>query len=180
MKKLLLLAVICLSCGMVYAQPNPDSLAYQNQRKKINDMLTARSAKFGQYSASLSQHSGIFGMQTKKDIRRSNDMLMDIVKTDNDILQQTKVLLTLKNNQLDYRTFQQQTIQTKVKETEDNSLAYMSTINKLRDLNDKLKAEAQNAEKSEARLKFWLIISLILFIVTSILWITGKKRAIKA
>lgn len=180
MKKLLLSAIICLAYGMVYAQPNADSLAYQNQRKKINDMLAARSIKFGQYDASLSKHSGIFGMQTKKDIRRSNDILMDIVKTDNDILQQTKVLLTMKNSQLDYRTFQQQAIQTKVKETEDNSLAYMATINKLRDQNDKMKAEVQNAEKNQARLKFWLIISLILFIVTSILWITSKKRAIKA
>lgn len=178
MKKLLLLAAICLACGMVYAQPNADSLAYQNQRKKINDMLAARAAKFGQYDASLSHHSGIFGMQTKKDIRRSNDILMDIVHTDNDILQQTKVLLTLKNNQLDYRNFQQQTIQTKVKETEDNSLAYMSTINKLRDQNQKMKMAVQNADKTEAKLKFWLIISLILFIVTSILWIKAKKRAI--
>jgi hypothetical protein len=59
-------------------------------------MLAARSVKFGQYDASLSKHTGIFGMQTKKDIRRSNDVLMDIIKTDNDILQQTKVLLTLK------------------------------------------------------------------------------------
>lgn len=180
MRKLLLPAAMCLAFGMSYAQPNPDSLAYQNQRKKINDMLAARSTKFGQYSASLSQHSGIFGMQTKKDIRRSNDILMDIVKTDNDILQETKVLLTLKNNQLDYRTFQQQTIQTKVKETEDNSLAYMATINKLRDRNDKFQSDAQKAEKSVSQMKFWLIISLILFIITSILWLTSKKRAIKA
>jgi hypothetical protein len=180
MKKYLLLALTCLACGVIYAQPNTDSLAYQNQRQKINDMLAARSVKFGQYDASLSKHTGIFGMQTKKDIRRSNDVLMDIIKTDNDILQQTKVLLTLKNNQLDSRVFQQQTIQTKVKETEDNSLAYMNTINKLREQNEKLKVDAQNTEKSMAKMKFWLIILLILFIITSILWIAGRKRAIKA
>ncbi|OKS86208.1 hypothetical protein [Mucilaginibacter polytrichastri] len=180
MKKYFLLALICLAYGSVYAQPNPDSLAYQNQRKIINDMLAARAAKFSQYDASLSKHTGIFGMQTKKDIRRSNDILMDIVSTDNNILQQTKVLLTLKNNQLDYRTFQQQSIQTKVKETEDNTIGFMTTINKLRNQNEKLKAQVQIAEKSESKMKFWLIILLILFIITSILLIAGKYRTIKA
>lgn len=181
MKKYLLLAITCLACGCIYAQqPNADSLAYQNQRQKINAMLAARAAKFNQYDASLSKHTGIFGMQTKKDIRHSNDILMDIVNTDNDILKQTKVLLTFKNNQLDSRTFQQQTIQTKVHEKENDVLAYMNTINKLRDQNDKLKANAQKAEKAQSRMEFWLTLVSALFIATSILFLLNKKRAIKA
>ncbi|NCD71915.1 hypothetical protein GSY63_21310 [Mucilaginibacter sp. R11] len=174
-----MLIITCLACGSIYAQPNTDSLAYQNQRQKINAMLAARSAKFDQYDASLSKHTGIFGMQTKKDIRRSNDILMDIVKTDNDILKQTKVLLTFKNNQLDSRVFQQQTIQTKVHETESNVLAYMNTINKLRDQNDKLQAGIKNAEKGQSTMEFWLIAVIFLFIITSILFVLSKKRAIK-
>jgi hypothetical protein len=76
---------MCLFCAYSFAQKtNTDSLAYQLQRKKINDMLDVRKQKFGQYDESLSKHTGIFGFQTKKDIRRSNDILMDIVNTDND------------------------------------------------------------------------------------------------
>ena len=58
--------------------------------------LADRTAKFGQYSQSLSMHTGIFGLQTKKDIRRSNDILMDIVKTDDSIYTELKILLVLR------------------------------------------------------------------------------------
>ena len=83
-----------------FAQTANDSLAYQLQRKKINNMLAVRKIKFGSYDQSLNMHTGIFGLQTKKDIRRSNDILMDIVQTDNDIYKELKILL-------DYRAFQQ-------------------------------------------------------------------------
>src|ERR1700748_1344320 len=82
------------------AQYRSDSIAYQLQRKKINAMLAERTKKFGLYDESLSKHTGILGLQTKKDIRRSNDILMDIVKTDNDIYKELKILL-------EFRTFQQ-------------------------------------------------------------------------
>ena len=61
-------------------------------------MLDNRRNKFGQYDESLHKHTGIFGLQTKKDIRRSNDILMDIAKTDDSIFMQIKILLN-------YRTF---------------------------------------------------------------------------
>src|SRR5438874_12358680 len=99
MKKLIGLFFLYLSCLSVYAQKsNSDSLAYQLQRTKINQMLEVRRQKFGQYDQSLAKHTGIFGLQTKKDIRRSNDILMDIVKTDDDIFRELKILM-------DYRVF---------------------------------------------------------------------------
>jgi hypothetical protein len=98
MKRITLLFLFSVFFTASYAQVNTDSLAYQFQRKKINGMLDLRRQKFGQYGQSLSQHTGIFGLQTKKDIRNSNAILMDIVNTDNDIFQQLKILL-------DYRTF---------------------------------------------------------------------------
>ncbi len=100
MKNIILLTIACLLLTSTYAQTQSDSLAYQLQRKKINSMLAVRAQKFGRYDESLDKHTGIFGLQTKKDIRRSNEILMDIVKTDNEIYRQLKILL-------DYRTFQQ-------------------------------------------------------------------------
>ena len=73
MKKLILIfLVISVGCR-AFAQTNSDSIAYQQERTKINAMLAQRTLKFGQYDQSLTKHTGIFGLQTKKDIRNSND-----------------------------------------------------------------------------------------------------------
>ena len=79
MKILLFLFALMLKMTFLNAQPNTDSVAYQAERIKINSMLALRKQKFGEYDESLSKHTGIFGLQTKKDIRRSNDILMGIV-----------------------------------------------------------------------------------------------------
>src|SRR3954471_19405933 len=144
MKNILLFAVLVLLFPPAQAQTKSDSLAYQLQRKKINSMLAVRTQKFGRYDQSLSQHTGIFGLQTKKDIRRSNDILMDIVKTDNEIYKQLKILL-------DYRTFQQTQVLDWAKENETTNLAYMRNINKLRDINAQLKKDAETAEMQQER-----------------------------
>src|SRR5882762_4177158 len=114
-KKILSLCIILFLFTDLHAQTNAqvsaDSTAYQLQRKKINSMLDVRKVRFGQYTQSLNEHTGIFGLQTKSDIRRSNDILMDIVKTDDNIYKELKILL-------EYRAFQQRQIQTHSKEAE--------------------------------------------------------------
>lgn len=163
MKNIALLAVACvLYLGNTFAQTNSDSLAYELQRTKINKMLAVRSQKFGKYDQSLSQHTGIFGLQTKKDIRRSNAILMDIVKTDNDIYKQLKILL-------DYRTFQQTQVADKSKEIESTNLHYMNTINTLRSQNEKLTKEANEAVLSYERSSRNFIVMLI-FILIALVW----------
>jgi hypothetical protein len=154
MKKLILTLLAFLIVATVTAQKNEDSLAYQMQRKKINAMLAERTKKFGQYDQSLTKHTGIFGLQTKKDIRRSNDILMDIAKTDDDIYKQIKILL-------DFRAFEQTRVQTHSNEVEDARLGYMTTINKLRNQIDKLKADAARQQKENDDLKRNFIIALI-------------------
>ena len=135
-------------------------------------MLDERTRKFGQYTQSLSQHTGIFGLQTKKDIRRSNDILMDIARTDDSIFIQTKILLS-------YKTFQQQQAQTKSAEVQDNSLGYMNTINRLRAEIDKMKADEAVAEKSHQSSQRIYIIALVLMLGSIlILLLTRKKVAV--
>ncbi len=172
MKKIAVLVILCLLFIQVSAQQNADSLAYQLQRSKINNMLSARSDKFGQYQQSLSQHTGIFGLQTKKDIRHSNEILEDIVNTDNDIFQQLKILL-------DYRAYQQTAAQSQSKETENTNLAYMNSINRLRTEVEKLKAAATEQEKQQDRSRN-IYIAIILFMFASILVLAAKKRVVKA
>ena len=88
-----------------------DTSAYEVQRKRVNQLLADRSAKFGQYDQSLISRTGIFGLKTKKDIERSTDILTEIVRTDNDIFRELKVLL-------DYKDFEKTEAQSQAGETQ--------------------------------------------------------------
>ena len=169
-KKLALVALIITSLSFsAAAQPSSDSIAYQQQRKKINAMLADRTKKFGLYDESLSKHTGIFGFQTKKDIRRSNDILIDIVKTDNDIYKELKILL-------EFRTFQQKQVQTKSKEAENSNLGYMTTINTLRSQNDALRHRAGKEEAEHEKTRNTLVLIIIGICVVIILWALFRPR----
>lgn len=173
MKKPFLLLLICLLFTKSFAQTNSDSLAYELQRKKINSMLAVRSQKFGKYDQSLSQHTGIFGLQTKKDIRRSNDILMDIVKTDNAIYKQLKILL-------DYRAFQQTQAVDKSKEIESTNLHYMNTINTLRRQNEKLTKDANEMllQHENSSRNFSVIITFMLVALVWLLWNNYNRKSV--
>ncbi len=172
MRKSVLTILWLLMAASIFAQPNPDSLAYDLQRKKINSMLDQRKRRFGDYDESLSQHTGIFGLQTKKDIRRSNEILMDITATDERIFKQIKILL-------DYRTFEQKQVETKSKDIEDTNLAFMRTINRLRQENQRLRNEAdQLIKQNDAKDRKYLL-AIIVLIITSILLLVTRKRAAK-
>ena len=170
MKIILVSIFACFLFNAVFAQANKDSAAYEVQRSRINNMLQQRSQKFGQYDQSLSQHTGIFGFQTKKDIRRSNDILMDIVKTDNDIYTQLKILL-------DYRAFQQNQVQDHSKQTEQNNLVFMNIINKLETANTKLKQQLDNAEKVKKTTVRNFILLVVLMAASILLLLRSKYAA---
>lgn len=161
MKKIFLFILFSLFLAHTFAQVSSDSLAYQAQRKKINSMLAWRKQKFGQYDQSLTKHTGIFGLQTKKDIKTSNDILMDIIKTDNDIFVQTKILL-------DYRTFQQNQAISHSSEIDSTNIGFMNSINKLQEQNEKLKQQLATTglewQQSKQR-SLWLIIGLLIIVI---------------
>lgn len=169
MKKIILLALLSFSSLIAFSQPKSDSLAYQLERKKINAMLAERTLKFGQYDQSLSMHTGIFGLQTKKDIRRSNDILMDIVKTDDDIYKELKILF-------DYSVFQRAQVQTHTNEAVENNLGFMTTINKLRSQADQLKADAAKQQIAQEQTERNFIIALIAMFAVILYLLTRKRK----
>lgn len=171
-KKLTVALLLLITGTQVFAQRNADSIAYQLQRKKINNLLSQRKEKFGQYDVSLDKHTGIFGLQTKKDIRRSNDILMDIVETDNTIFKELKILL-------DYRTFQQTQAQAQTKSIENDRLAYISSINRLRKQKDELKAELdkQKAKETKTDWNHGVVVGILLGICVILLLLLRKKKA---
>lgn len=170
MKQILLCLVMAASLSAARAT-NPDSLAYQLQRQKINSLLDQRSRKFSQYSQSLNTKTGIFGWQTKKDIRRSGEILMDIAHTDEGIFKEIKVLL-------DYKTFQATQVVAQSHDSEDRVINYMTTINKLRQQNEKLQQQQNKQEEEYRKTKTTYIIVILVLIATSIFFFfRGNKSS---
>ncbi|HVW13071.1 MAG TPA: hypothetical protein VHB54_04580 [Mucilaginibacter sp.] len=173
MKKLFFLCFFCFCYTYNFSQPktNPDSLAYELQRQKINGMLDARARKFGQYEESLKKHTGIFGWQTRKDIRRSNQILMDINRTDDDIFVQIKVLLN-------FRMSQQQQAQVKSVQAENYNLGYMNTINRLRDQIDRMKKDAETLKKQHDSAQRIHVLIFVLMLASILMLLFRKRRVI--
>ncbi len=113
----------------IFAQD--DSTAYEIQRLKVNALLAERSAKFGQYDQSLNERTGIFGFQTKRDIRNSNEILRMIALTDNEIFTELKILL-------DYKDLQVEQIKINNNNSAERILNYRKTIKDLQTQNEDL------------------------------------------
>jgi len=170
MKHVLLAIALIFSSATLFAT-NTDSLVYQNQRNKINGMLQVRSAKFSQYTQSLDMHTGIFGLQTKKDIKRSNEILMAIVQTDDAIFKELKILL-------DYKTFETTQVASKSQESESHMLSYMAAINQLRAQNIKLQSEQDRVTKQYEQRQTMHTVVIILLILLSVFLLTRKRRTV--
>ena len=74
-------------------------------RKDLQILLEERREKFDTYTSSLEKRSGIFGNKTKKDILTSNEVLINIVKTDNRIINTLYRVVDLKNLEKSNRNF---------------------------------------------------------------------------
>jgi Ca2+/Na+ antiporter len=166
MKKLILLNLLLLFFVKTYSQEAIDSATYQQQRKKINTMLAHRKTTFSAYQESLSKHTGIFGLQTKKDIRRSQDILMEIVNADNEIFRQLKILF-------DYKVAQQTKDQRTFDKIDDHA-----TASQLKLQLQQLKARYEK-EKQHQQSMLYLFISLFVLMLGSILYLINKNRSVK-
>jgi len=152
MTKYLMTLALILSVSIANAQQ--DTSAYQAQRLKINSMLADRSSKFGQYDESLEKKSGIFGWQTKKDIKNSNEILRQVVLTDNDIFKELKILM-------DYKDLLNQQKVEVADDSEEKIANYMRTIKKLQDQNAQLREQVKKTGTGEG-LSVYIIAFLVL------------------
>ena len=118
-----------------------DTSAYEIQRTKVNALLEQRSAKFGQYDNSLNARTGIFGFQTKRDIRNSNEILREIALTDNDIFKELKILL-------DYKDLQVEQVKTTMNSNSESIINYRKTIKELQDQNQRLSDELDDSKNN--------------------------------
>lgn len=151
-RNLLLLLLTCIAFNANAFQN--DSTAYQLQRLKVNALLSERSNKFGQYDQSLDNRTGIFGFQTKGDIKKSNEILRQIVLNDNNIFKELKILL-------DYKDQEVKRVQLEASSSNSRIQNYMLSIKKLQDENERLKNENNNIVKSGPI--YYLTIFLLFF-----------------
>ncbi len=117
-----------------------DTLGYENQRQKVNTLLTERSARFGQFDESLQKRTGIFGLKTKKDMQASIDILKQIVLMDNAIFKETKALL-------DYKDFEKTQVVQRASEFDGRINGYIKTISKLQRERERVDSEMEALEK---------------------------------
>lgn len=159
-----LLSILLLN---LYASAQQDTTAYAAQRVKVNTLLTERSTKFGQYDESLNQRTGIFGWQTKKDIKNSNEILRQVVLTDNNIFKELKVLM-------DYKDLQNEQKVAVADNSEERIQNYMRSIKKLQDQNESLKSDI--AKKNSGGLSTYIIVFLLLIMAGGFYFFNKKLK----
>lgn len=156
--------------GTLLAQS--DTSAYEVQRNKINNLLDERSSRFGQYESSLGKRTGIFGLKTKRDMQFSNDILRQIVLTDNEIFAELKILL-------DYKDLEKKQVETRAVTVESRIGRFQETITRLQQENDKLRAESEKKDIVKEKISVYQII-LFISLLISIFYIFRLKKLLKS
>lgn len=160
--------IIILALGQQVVAQTIDTSAYQTQRLKVNALLSQRSTKFGQYDQSLDTRTGIFGLQTKSDVKNSNEILRQIVLNDNNIFKELKILMEYKD---------QEVVAAKNTASEINGrmLSYMQSIKKLQEENERLKSV--NKTTSLAGSSIYIIVILLIALIGTYLYFQQKLKS---
>jgi len=157
---------------------NLDSLTFEAQRERVNKLLADRSQRFGDYDESLEKKTGVFGLfKTKTDMQKSIDILRKIVLNDNNIFLETRKLLDLKDAQ-------SERYQRLATEYDQQVLAYMKTITKLQNENDRLRSEIDQLENTDrgSGIQLYIAILIILglvFLLITLNWKSIQKKLTK-
>lgn len=163
-----ILIISFLTCGAYKSFAQQDTSAYQAQRVKINMLLAERSKNFGQYDESLTQRSGIFGLQTKKDLRNSNEILRSIVLKDNTIFKEIKALM-------EYKDLKNQQKLAEVGDYTERISGYMHTIKKLQDEQIALKKLLSTKKQASSPI-IWGFLGICFGVSLTLLVLVVKNR----
>lgn len=176
-----LIVIICLFLAMlahVQGQEliRADTVEYEQQRQKVNELLQQRSARFGQYEESLMQRTGIFGLKTRKDMQASIDILKEIVLTDNHIFRETKQLV-------DFKDFEKEMIARQAREFDSRINGYIATISKLQKeqvaLREQVEALQAKQQRSSSTAIFILVVGAIVAVLVYMYYIRPKRAKAK-
>lgn len=159
--------LLLLFCSINSLAFQPDTSAYQLQRLKVNALLKERGVKFGQYDQSLDNRSGLFGSQTKDDIKNSNEILRQIVLNDNNIFKELKILMGYKDQDM-------KRAQSAASDADSRIQNYTNSIKKLQDENQRLKDELTGHQAGNSIT--WYIVILMAVALAYLLYTNLRLR----
>jgi len=165
------LLLFCLAFGYGAVAQSNDTSAYLTQRLKINSLLADRSARFGQYDLSLNARTGIFGLQTKQDLKNSNEILRAIILNDNNIFRELKILMNYKDQQV-------QQVQSNATNTKKRIAGYMLSIKNLQEQNDILRERANKVEAKSSTSTYIIILLSLIIVGGGIFFYTKLKQSV--
>lgn len=160
----LLLAILLLSHQGLFAQ---DTLAYEVQRQRVNELLDQRSSRFGQFNQSLEAKTGFFGLKTKKDMQASIDILKEIVITDNNIFKETKVLL-------DYKDMEKTFISYQAEESKERINGYVKTISKQQKIQEEQSTQIKKLQQKSNQYFVGFLFSILVIVILVLILIKQK------
>jgi hypothetical protein len=168
-QKKILLMLMCFISTVALPQKNTF-----NDRKDLQQLLDERKAKFDSYTSSLDKRSGIFGNKTKKDIQASNEVLINIVQTDNRIISTLYRVIDLRNLETSNTKFDV----LKQNQNYDNLLNATDTLSKqvsvLSDTNKALKSKTLKFQTL-----FYVALALLIFMLFRN-WKKGRQLSANA
>ena len=135
------------------------------EKKKLFDLLEQRKQRFNSYSSSIEKRSGIFGNKTKKDIQQSNEILREIVKTDNDII-------SVLNRAVDFKNYEKVNLNYNVNENSQQVENLIKATDTLEQQIAFLKNE-NNSLKDDSK---WSLVKIITLLIVLLLMLPFLKR----
>jgi hypothetical protein len=139
---------------------------------ELQKLLKERKDRFEAYANSADERSGIFGNKTKKDLEKSREILLQIVKTDNNILLELDRAISHRGMaKADYSV---------------DEASYKQTIDRLTQASDTLNSQLIAAKESNATIQKklstqqWMIYLSIAIIVVLFFVIIQSKRKQKS
>jgi hypothetical protein len=163
--------IILLSSFLSTPAFSRKSAQEKETREHLIQLVNERKERFETFNKAIETKSGIFGNQTKKDIKAANEVLIDLVKTDNRIIFELQRLLDYKSYE---KTEQTYSLNTNALKTDQ----YLTAIDNLNKKNEQLTKKNVDLARQARRSTFWNwvfgLLALGIVLVTTL-----QKRSIK-
>jgi hypothetical protein len=149
---------------------NGVSLTAFGQTEQINRLITERRSLYLNYEQALDQKSGFFGKQNKADLADLNKILKEIIKKDNQILDEIE---SQTNDEYDKLQIKYNEL---IQENDKLTAKNKAIENKLAEAKTYQKANHNQIERATGDKYLWLIVSMLLLLVLGSLFMRQKVK----
>ena len=139
---------------------------YGNHTLKV--LLTERKELIGDYGDSIEKGTGLFGLTTKRDLKKANGILLSIIKKDNQIMRQLE-------SEADGGKIDTKLIDNQLQELEEKHKQDLKIIDKLNSKVDEKEAQIDELRGSLNTYKMLTILLSIISIVITIRYLRLKN-----